>query len=246
MHIIRAQAGFVQDRIEVGNDLHVDTAFSFCSGAGRETVLGISRSRQQTGGFGVLKYLVPSLTFRNTGYNFLVDRDDSSLYYPTCCLLRATKVAGLYHAILDVFFPIALLSKAPHHFSKRAPYRIVAVGAVENDQGRKFGDERNAMSGSSLESVLRQLFLTDTATRQGDSGATRTLVRLIRLVKAIRRHKRGLECGPARLIELPCCPARVPLGFGYQRVRNVLHILADLLGTVRRCIDLPLEAQLRQ
>lgn len=107
-------------------------------------------------------------------------------YLPLCyVMLRTTKVAGLYHATLDVYFPIALFSKAPHYFSKRAPYRVVAAATLEDDEERRIDDERNAMSGSSLESMLRQLFLTDTVTQHSDSGATRTPVSLARSFQAI-------------------------------------------------------------
>lgn len=98
---------------------------------------------------------------------------------------------------------MALFSKAPHYFSKRAPYRVVAVAAMGNGPEREFDDECNTMSGSNLENMLRQLFLTDTATQQEDSGATgtTTLVRLARLVQAISRHqKRVLKCGPGRFL----------------------------------------------
>ena len=102
-------------------------------------------------------------------HKFLVDGSVCSLF--SSGLVRAIKVTGLYHATLNVYFPIALFSKAPHYFSKRAPYRVVAVAAVGNDPEPAVG-ECDTMSGSNLESMLRQLFLSDTATQQEDSGET--------------------------------------------------------------------------
>eukprot|EP00752_Nemacystus_decipiens_P007742 g6921.t1 len=87
--------------------------------------------------------------------------------------LQQLQVAGLYHATLDVYVPIALFSKAPQYFSKGAPYRVVGVAAIGRDQER-VDDDCYAMSRSSLESVLRQLFWADTATQEEISGATRT------------------------------------------------------------------------
>lgn len=127
-------------------------------------------------------------------------------------MLRATKVAGLYHAKLDVYFPIALFSRAPHYFSKRAPYRIVAAAALGDGEEQRGDNERNEMSGSNLESMLRQLFLTDTGRQQADSGATRTLVRLTRHVEATCGQESWLKCGQGRFeIIFPgavlCCVA---------------------------------------
>lgn len=144
-------------------------------------------------------------------YKFLVDRDTSSLYFMVCC---ANKVAGLYHATLDVYFPIALFSKAPHYFSKRAPYRVVAVAAMGNDKDRGFDAESIAMSGSNLESMLRQLFLTDTATQQEDSGATgtETLVRLDSPRSSSSKNSKWVEVWPSS----------IPLGAGYQLLGMLL------------------------
>lgn len=97
------------------------------------------------------------------------------------CVLCTIKVAGLYSAMLDIYFPIALFSRAPKYFSRRAPYRVVPVLGDGGDW--RVGEAKATQHETRLEEILRQMFLTDTALQQEDSGLPQ--IQLVRL--AIRK-----------------------------------------------------------